>query len=83
MTENIFEQDFTLLAGAKELEVLNQLVGLKLEDLTKHIMTLRGRDKQHVEDALGHLENCRVALRNTAFEIQRTINVVSPQPVDI
>jgi len=46
-------------------------------------MSLRGRDKQHVEEALGHLENCRVALRNTAFEIQRTINVVTPQPVDI
>lgn len=83
MTENIFEQDFTLLAGAKELEVLNELVGLKLQDLNKHVMSLRGRDKQHVEEALSHLENCRVALRNTAFEIQRTINAVTPQPVDI
>lgn len=83
MTENIFEQDFTLLAGTKELEVLNELVGLKLEDLTKHIMSLRGRDKQNVEQALGHLENCRVALRNTAFEVQRAINAVTQQPIEI
>lgn len=83
MTETIFEQDFTLMAGAKELEVLNHLVDLKLKDLDKHLDLLRGQDKQNIEEALGHMENCRVALRNTAFEIQRCINAVKSLPVDI